>query len=331
MTQQEFEKEWNNDADFVVCHSSGSTGTPKEIKLSKEFMRQSAGRTNDFFNISWDSRLHTCLDFQYIASKMMTVRADIANCRLTSESPSNCPLSGISIDEEISLLSVVSSQMQWIVDNVSNWHGIRCILIGGSSIPPLLRRKIAVSNINAWESYGMTETASHIALRKVTDDVTLPFKTLPGISVAVNYNGCLVIKLPDMDSITTTDLAEILSDTEFRILGRADNCVISGGVKIMPEQLENLLGSFIAFDYCISSVPDPKWGERLVFVVETGDSNLPDEIIMKAVAVRLNQYKKSLNLGMKSPKEIICLKRIPRTSNGKLDRSNLKKTLYQKE
>lgn len=92
MTQYEFEKEWSADADYVVCHTSGSTGMPKEICLDKEMMRRSARRTNDFFGITSESRLHTCLDFNYIASKMMTVRADVAGCRLTSETPSNRPL-----------------------------------------------------------------------------------------------------------------------------------------------------------------------------------------------------------------------------------------------
>lgn len=324
MNQQEFEKEWRNDSDFVVCHTSGSTGVPKEIPLKKDFMRQSAKRTNDFFQINSESRLHTCLDFQYIASKMMTVRADVANCRLTSEDASNRPLQEISSEEEISLLSVVPSQMIWILDNVRNLPEIRNVLIGGSPIPPMLRSRISLSGINAWESYGMTETASHIALRKVTDDESVPFKTLDGIAVEVNDEGCLVIDMPGGEKLTTNDLAEVVSPTEFSILGRADNCIISGGVKIIPEMLEGVLGPFIAFPYCISSVPDPKWGEHLVLAVEKGESELSDEIIKKAVGVRLEQFKRSLGLGPKAPKEIFLIEHIPLNANGKVDRKKLK-------
>lgn len=327
MTQQDFENEWNDKADYVVCHTSGSTGQPKEIELSKDFMRQSARRTNEFFSISRKSRLHTCLDFKYIASKMMMVRAEEADCKLTSEMPSNKPLESIGNDEDITLLSVVPSQMLWILDHAKNWKGLQNILIGGSRIPSLLRRKISLSGLNAWESYGMTETASHIALRKVTEDESLPFKTMPGITVSSDENGCLIIKMPGTSPIVTTDIAEVKSETEFLILGRSDNCIISGGIKIMPEQLENILGPFIAFDYCISSVEDSKWGERLVLVVETGTTTFSDETIAKAVLVRLNQYKKVLNLGVKSPKEIICVKNLPYTSNGKVDRKTLKKLL----
>lgn len=324
MTQEEFEKDWKDDSDFVVCHTSGSTGNPKEIHLPKEFMRQSARRTNEFFQINSESRLHTCLDFQYIASKMMTVRADEAKCRLTSEKPSNQPLKEITSDENISILSVVPSQMIWILDNVRNLPEISNVLIGGSPIPPMLRKIIALSGINAWESYGMTETASHIALRKVTDDECKPFKTLDGITVEVNGDGCLVINMPGIDRLETNDLAEVVSSTEFRILGRADNCIISGGVKIIPEMLERMLGSFITFNYCISSVPDQKWGERLVLVVETEEATLSDEIIKKAVGVRLEQFKKSMCLGPKAPKEIFLIDHIPLNSNGKVDRRALK-------
>ena len=323
MNQQEFESEWGNNEAYVVCHTSGSTGVPKEIKLDKDFMRKSAMRTNEFFFINSSSRLHTCLDFQYIASKMMAVRAEVGNCRLTSENPSNHPLQDIPEGDKITLLSVVPSQMQWILDNIKNLPEIGNILIGGSPIPPMMRRRIALSGLNAWETYGMTETASHIALRKVEEEEK-PFETLPDITVDVNEEGCLVVNMPGREGLVTNDLAEAETPTRFRILGRADNCIISGGIKIIPEMLEDILGPFIAFNYCISSVADAKWGERLVLAVEKGKSKLGDETIKKAVSVRLDQYKKSLNLGVKSPKEIIVLDSFPSNSNGKLDRRKLK-------
>lgn len=326
MTQKEFEKIWTDDSDFVVCQTSGSTGEPKKIKLSKDFMRQSAQRTNAFFNISSQSRLHTCLDFEYIASKMMTVRADLVHCRLTSECPSSRPLGEISKDEVIDLLSVVPAQMEWILDASEPWHGIKHILVGGSAIPLMMKRRIAISGYDAWETYGMTETASHIALRKVNDSET-PFSVLEGITVDVNEEDCLVVNMPDGSKFITNDVATIESPKEFRILGRADNCVISGGIKIMPEDLERRLGPFIAFDYCLSSIPDKKWGEKLVLVVESADEMIDDDLLKEAVGVRLRQYRKILDLGVKSPKEVIRIAELPRTANGKLDRKKLKNLL----
>lgn len=325
MRQLEFEKIWHDDSDTVLCHTSGSTGIPKEYELRKEFMRQSARRTNEFFGITNSSRLHTCLDFKYIASMMMTVRADEAKCLLTSEHPSSKPLGEIAKDEEIDLLSVVPTQMEWILDNEERWDGIKHILIGGSAIPLMMRRRIALSGYDAWETYGMTETASHIALRKVGED-DVPFVALDGITVEINDVNCLVVNMADGSVFTTNDIAIVESPKEFRILGRADNCVISGGIKIMPEDLERRLGPFIAFDYCISSVPDKKWGEKLVLAVEVPD-RVDEDLLKEAVGVRLKQYRKILDLGVKSPKEVVCLSQLPKTANGKIERRRLKDIL----
>lgn len=326
MTQKEFEEIWHDDSDTVVCHTSGSTGTPKEIRLSKDYMRQSAKRTNNFFGITGESHLHTCLDFKYIASMMMVVRADVASCRLTSEVPSSRPLADIDVDEEIDLLSIVPAQMEWILDAGERWNGLRHILIGGSPIPPMMRRRIAISGYDAWESYGMTETASHIALRKIGEE-DLPFSVLPGISVELSEEGCLIVNMPDGTRLVTNDIASLEGPDEFRILGRADNCVISGGIKIMPEELERKLGPFIAFDYCISSVPDKKWGEKLVLVVKMPENQIEETLMKEAVGVRLRQYRKILDLGVKSPKDVVCVAELPKTSNGKIDRRKLKEFL----
>lgn len=328
MTQKEFENIWHDDSDTVKCHTSGSTGYPKEITLTKEFMRKSARRTNEFFGISRLSRLHTCLDFKYIASMMMVVRADVAGCELTSEIPSSRPLQDINDEDSIDLLSVVPAQMEWILDCGKRWNGIRHILIGGSAIPSMMKRRIALSGYDAWESYGMTETASHIALRKVGEE-DCPFSTLPGISVELSDKGCLVVNMPDGLQLVTNDIAIVESPNEFRILGRADDCVISGGIKIMPEDLERRLGPFIAFEYCISAVPDKKWGEKLVLVVENSGNLMEKDLLKEAVGVRLRQYRKILDLGVKSPKEVLCLSELPRTANGKIDRGSLKNLLLE--
>lgn len=327
MTQQEFELEWHNDENFVRCHTSGSTGKPKNIRLTKDFMRESAVRTVSFFGLDSTSRLHTCLDFQYIASKMMTVRADVAGCRLTSEPPSSSPLRAIAPDERIDLLSLVPSQMGSLLDEKEFRPGLRNLLIGGSAIPPLLRRRIALSSYTAWESYGMTETASHIALRQVEETGNVPFKTLPGITVKLNADGCLVVNLPAKRPLKTTDIAEVLSPTEFRILGRADNAIITGGIKVIPENLEALIGPFIAFDYALTSLPDEKWGERLVMAVEVPDPQSHEDFLKKAIELRLAMFRKALALGPKAPKEVVILTSLPRTSNGKISRVALKAQL----
>lgn len=326
MTQQEFERIWKDSEEYVECRTSGSTGEPKEIRLRKDFMRSSARRTNRFFGIDERSRLHTCLDFKYIASIMMTVRADVAGCRLTSEIPSSHPLGEVTADERIDLVSMVPAQMEWVLDSRQVWSGIRNILLGGSGVPSLMRKRIAMSPYTVWESYGMTETASHIAIRKVEED-DLPFKTLDGISVGVNEEGCLTIVMPGGERLTTTDIAELTGENEFRILGRADHAVISGGIKIHPEELERKLGPFIAYDYCLTGIPDKKWGEKLVLAVESQGDSFDDDLLREAVGVRLRQYRKILELGVKSPKDVVIVSSLPRTSKGKVDRKKLRRML----
>lgn len=327
MTQQEFEKIWHDGNEYVVCQTSGSTGMPKEIRLSKGFMRGSARRTNEFFGINSDSRLHTCLDFKYIASMMMTVRGEEADCLLTSEEPSSRPLSKIGTAERIDLLSLVPAQMEWILDTSEKWTGIRNILVGGSAIPSLMRRRIALSGYDVWETYGMTETASHIALRKVDDEDRF-FNTLKGITVETDEDSCLIVNMPDGLRLSTTDIAEVSNPEEFRILGRADHTVISGGIKIRPEEIERRLGPFIAYEYCISSVPDEKWGEKLVLVIESPSEDADEELLRDAVGIRLRQYRKILELGVKSPKDVVVVGSIPRTLKGTVDRRSLRKLLH---
>lgn len=328
MTQKEFEEIWKDSSDYVVCHTSGSTGKPKEIRLSKDFMRASARRTNDFFGIEEHCRLHTCLDFRYIASMMMSVRADEAGCILTSEPPSSRPLGEVGTEERIDLVSMVPAQMEWVLDSDNVWSGIRNILLGGSAIPSLIRRRIALSPYNVWESYGMTETASHIALRKVGIEEEA-FRPLEGISVGISVDGCLTVTMPDGKVFETTDVAEMTGENEFRILGRADHAIISGGIKIHPDELERRLGPFIAYEYCLTSIPDNKWGEKLVLAVEMSVGSVDEDLLREAIGVRLRQYKKILELGVKAPKDVVVVPELPRTANGKIDRVRLKKMLQE--
>lgn len=327
MNQSEFLRIWEDESAFVECHTSGSTGIPKTILLGKDFMRESARRSIDFFGISAESRLHTCLDFEYIASKMMTVRSDVAGCRLTSEVPSNRPLGSLGKDERVDLLSVVPSQLAWILESTERWRGVRNILVGGAPVSSSLRMKAEGSGYSVWESYGMTETASHIALRPVRGDRDIPFVTLPGIKVSASESGCLVVAMPEIEPLVTNDIAEIYSTTKFRILGRADNCVISGGIKIMPEEVERLLADFIPCDYCLSSLPDRKWGERLVLVAQTPDSDKDLDVLKKNVPEMLRQRCHEVDLGVKSPKEVVWVERLPLTANGKIDRRTLRNLL----
>ncbi len=306
MTYEELAVQWRT-YDRIPCHTSGSTGMPKEILLSKTEMLNSARRTVEYFGINENDLLYSCISPDYIGGKMMFVRQQYIGCEFQWEEPTNRPLEKYE-GKTISLLSVVPSQMIYILDNLATMPEIRNILVGGSAIPATLRKRIYDSGVNAFESYGMTETSSHIALRKI-DMLSAPFKTLGNITVE-DDNGALRINMPGWQTIVTNDAAEILSPTEFHILGRLDNIIISGGKKINPEKVEEILSTKLDFPFFITSLPDEKWGERLVIVAQTDNKNI--EFIQEAC--------NSIEDGFLRPKQIIIKEKLSLTPNGKIIR-----------
>lgn len=314
LTVSDFIREWRSEVDTVKAHTSGSTGRPKEIQLPKTLMRRSARRTNLFFGIDAKARLHLCLSPDYIAGKMMIIRALEAGCELTCEEAGNNPLSQDGSQRRITLLAVVPSQLAELLDNPQRLRLVDNILVGGSAIPPGMRGRLAKLPIPVWESYGMTETASHVALRRVTEDAMLPFRIMPGITCSLADNGTLCIE-GNGRCLTTTDCAEVLTPTTFRLLGRLDHAIISGGIKIHPLQAEAEAADILApYQPCfITSVPDEKWGEKVVLAV----LRAVPESLLHGLRARLGSVR--------APKEIRVIDRIPLSPSGKPLRPKLPK------
>lgn len=309
MTFEEFLEEWRNGSDTIAACTSGSTGSPKTIELAKKFVVESAIRTNRFFSIDSHCWLHSCVAPDFIGGKMMAVRADIAGCRLTYETPSNRPLSAVGRSGRIDLLAVVPSQMIHILENLDSLPDIGNVIIGGSHIDGRLRDMIAASGINAYETYGMTETASHVALRKVSEKI-VPFNLLDGISVALDSRGCLEISFDSGEHVVTNDIASIVNERSFLIEGRWDDVIITGGKKLNPVEIERRISDLISGPFIITSVPDMKWGNRMVLKIE-GDG-FATENLEKEMRKRLQSWQ--------IPKEVIFVKSLDRTANGKLKR-----------
>lgn len=302
---------WRNLDSEIEVSTSGSTGTPKKIFLEKRMMRESAERTNNFFNISAASHLHSCISPDFIGGKMMAVRAELAGCGFSWENPSNRPLADLPKNRVLDLVAVVPSQMNFITDSLSRLPDIKNIIVGGAPIPSILRGKIHESGINAYETYGMTETASHIALRKITSD-RIPFVTFENIGIEKSDSGTLVINLPGQPPVITTDLCEIVSEREFFIIGRKDNIIITGAKKVNPLDIEERIRQFIPQRFIVTAFPHNLWGERIVLIIEGRDFFSSDSL-MKQISEVLPAWQK--------PKEIIFVDKLPETSNGKLKRS----------
>lgn len=306
MTYNSFKRIWESEEAYILCHTSGSTGKPKDIRLSKNVMRESAKRTNNFFSLDNMSHLHSCISPDYIGGKMMMVRASILNCKFTYEEPSNRPLDNYN-DSDIDLLAVVPSQMWHILKNINKSPAIRNIIVGGQPISDELRFEIAKSKLNVWETYGMTETASHIALRKVNKEPT-PFKLFDGISISKDSDSRLVIKIAGQDELITNDIVEIVDDQNFYIRGRADNVIICGGIKIYPEEIERVIESELNTEVIVKGEKDLKWGEVISLIVPPSLEGFTDDHILEICKNNLESYS--------VPKRIVR-EHIPHTENGK--------------
>ncbi len=305
-----FLDEWLSDSSYIVAHTSGSTGEPKEIRLLKEDMRQSALATCKWFKINDKSVMVMPLSVDYIAGKMMIVRALMSKSRLWVEEPCNQPIKqdyGM-----IDLLPIVPSQLQWLLDNPQLSVSVRNLIIGGGAIPSQLETKVIQAEINAYATYGMTETCSHVALRKISEPY---YQALHGISFKCDDRGCLVINAPEFSfhNLVTNDIVSLENSWSFKWIGRWDNVINTGGVKVFPEKIEKIISSVLnQVDFYIVGRPSEKWGEEVVMYIENCGLDIDTENILSQIKEKLNRYE--------LPKEIISVPMFLRTDSGKIKR-----------
>jgi len=268
-----FLNEWYSNENFIEVKTSGSTGTPKTIRLQKEIVAESARRTLQFFELNKHDRILHCLPLQYIAGKLMVVRALLGELDLYLTEPSTD--FAFLKKEKFRFAAMVPNQVTKILKAETAQGGllgnVEKLLIGGSLIPASLEKTLQKVSTACWSGYGMTETATHIALRKINGTGANGwYHCLENIHVSLSAKGCLQIYLPGLENqpIQTTDLAQLKNEKTFRILGRIDNVIISGGIKFSPEQLEKKLEPFISKPFLISSLPHESLGQHLVLVVD---------------------------------------------------------------
>ena len=276
MSLEEFLSEWNNDSPFVHVQTSGSTGAPKPMLAEKRRMLASARITNDFLGLHEGDTALLCMSLDYIAGKMMVVRSMERGLKLLTVEPSGHPLNHCqsAIDDcKIDFAAMVPMQVYntlQVPEERERLMGIRYLIIGGGAIDDALGAELKNFPNAVWSTYGMTETLSHIALRRLSGPEASDWYTpFPSVQVSLSDEGCLVIDAPEVcpECLVTNDIAEI-STQGFRILGRKDNVICSGGIKIQIEEVERHLRPFLRAPYLISKRPDPKFGEVAVLLTE---------------------------------------------------------------
>jgi O-succinylbenzoic acid--CoA ligase len=316
----DFIKEWFSDSETVQIQSSGSTGIPKVFDVEKSKMLNSARMTCDFLGLSEGDFALICLPVEYISGKMMVVRSISRKLKLKIAEPSTTPLQNI--DEQIDFCAMTPLQVE---NSLEKLHLIKNLIIGGASVSETLKKKISrtlkisKSQTKIFETYGMSETLSHIALREIFPDQENWFTVFEGVEISLDDRDCLKIFAPQLNSevLQTNDLVEINNKNQFRFLGRLDNVINSGGAKISPEELEKLVKKNIPNEAVFLGIDDEKLGQKLILIIE-GESD--DDLKSKIYNL---EFQKSFH----KPKDIIFVKQIPRTPNGKVNRLELKKSI----
>ena len=312
--------DWLSQSATIDADTSGSTGVPKKIKLSKEFMEVSARATLDYFGLEAGDKALLCLPAKYIAAKMMVVRAFVGKLDLYCIPPSLNPASEWTPPLDFAAFTPAQlSELLKTEKGLNFVKNIRKIILGGGPVPADLEKKVHKLETAVWHTYGMTETMSHIALLKINgSDKCSSFSPLPGVMIKKNEEDCLTITAPNLGvfDLETNDLVEIQADGGFKILGRKDNVVNSGGVKLFPEQIEQKLSGFIEDPFYVGSVPDEQLNEKLTLFVESENMN----------AAKKEQLKKVLEeklSGFEIPRNIIFEKQFLRTESGKIIRDKI--------
>ena len=286
MDLEEFLAEWHNESPTVLVHTSGSTGKPKPMYVEKRRMEASARITCQFLGLEPGDTALLCMSLDYIAGKMMVVRAQTWGLRLIVVKPSGNPLG--TVTEPVDFAAMVPMQVYnslQVPEEREKLKQIKHLIIGGGAIDDALAKELAGFPNHVWSTYGMTETLSHIALRRLNgseaSDWYTPFE---GVTLSQTDEGCLVIDAPAVHDgpLVTNDIVE-LSKKGFRILGRKDNVICSGGIKIQIEEVERLLKPHLSAPFMITKRADKKFGEQVVLLTESMDMDDVREICQQVL------------------------------------------------
>lgn len=297
----DFLLDWFDSKPFIEMQTSGTTGAPKIISVSKQAMVESALATGDFFGLQPGNKALQCLPVKYVAGKMMLVRAMILGLDLEFVAPSSHPLELLEMDFDF--VAMVPLQAQ---NSLTELKRVKKMIVGGAAVSKNLEKQLLKLPTQVFETYGMTETITHIAARKLGEKA---FTVLPGVTISYDDRNCLVIHAARISDevIVTNDIVELVNENQFIFIGRMDNVINSGGIKLIPEQIEEKLSQSMTHRFFIASKPDPELGEKVILVVEGETYDLGSDIYKD-----LDKYEK--------PREVLFIPKFKETGSGKIMR-----------
>ena len=330
MTLEDFLSEWNNDSDRVLVHTSGSTGKPKPMMVEKKRMLNSARITCDFLGLKPGDSALLCMSLDYIAGKMVVVRSIERHLHLISVSPSGHPLKDV--NEEITFAAMVPMQVYntlQVPEERERLSRIRHLIIGGGAIDAALEQELQSlpGDIAIWSTYGMTETLSHIALRRINgDEASEWYQPFDSVRISQTEEGCLVIDAPQVcaETLVTNDIVEIepyiynkVEKLRFRIKGRKDNVICSGGIKIQIEEVETLLKPHLEKPFMLAKKKDGKFGEIAVLLTEDEDIKKVEATVRRLLSDESEKSSDHKKYKYWIPKEFRYVEHLPLTETGK--------------
>jgi O-succinylbenzoic acid--CoA ligase len=306
----------------LIQFTSGTTGDPKEVRITRKAMFLSARKTLDFLGLEDGDSALLALPLRYVAGKMMVVRALLGGLDLVLAAPSGRPLK--ELERKVSFAAMLPLQVYESLKNGDPLSLISKLIIGGGELNEDIRRELALMHTpECYHSFGMTETCTHFALKRINGPFPQDrFICLEGVELRLDQRGCLVVNVPGItqEPVISNDLVEIDETASgFTWLGRYDNLINSGGIKILPELLEQKARQCTALECLALSAPDPKLGERVVLMVEYGGENPPIEKWFACLRDMLPAYE--------VPKKIICVAEMPRNKSMKPDRTSAARML----
>ena len=330
MTLEDFLSEWNNDNDRVLVHTSGSTGKPKPMMVEKKRMLNSARITCDFLGLKPGDSALLCMSLDYIAGKMVVVRSIERHLHLISVPPSGHPLKDV--NKEITFAAMVPMQVYntlQVPEERERLCHIRHLIIGGGAIDAALEKELKSfpGNIAIWSTYGMTETLSHIALRRINgDEASEWYQPFDSVHISQTEEGCLVIDAPQVcaETLVTNDIVEIepyiynkVEKLRFRIKGRKDNVICSGGIKIQIEEVETLLKPHLEKTFMLAKKKDGKFGEIAVLLSEDEDIKRVEATVRRLLSDESEKSSDHKKYKYWIPKEFRYVEHLPLTETGK--------------
>lgn len=318
MTLDEFVSDWQSDSPTLLVHTSGSTGKPKPMLVEKRRMEASARITCGFLGLRAGDTALLCMPLDFIAGKMVVVRSLVWGLQLVAVEPSGHPLKGLT--ESPTFAAMVPMQVYnslKVEEERRLLRDIKHLIIGGGAVNSDMAEELRGFPNAVWSTYGMTETLSHIALRRLSGaEASEWYEPFDGVGVTTSADGCLVIDAPAVcaQPLVTNDIAEIAPDgRRFRIRGRRDNVVCSGGLKLQIEEMEARLQPHLNVPYMISKRPDDKFGEAVVLLAVTDDMESVCEVCRK----HMPRYEQ--------PRYFLAVSELPMTPTGKPARAEAMK------